>query len=153
MRSLAWLAVVALAACGYQQSPRTMRACEFVIAGSLVGVLGTSIAAGPATGTTKDVLVDADVSFAALTLTALAVYLVADYYDRPPPSQSAQQRADEQAWELTKRARDAARAGDCDRVKKIAPAVRDKDRGFYDVVFMRDVAIQRCLQPATPPAR
>ncbi|MGE5184790.1 MAG: hypothetical protein ACM31C_22110 [Acidobacteriota bacterium] len=143
-----WLAVLSLlAACGYRNAPRTMRYCEIAIVGGLVGVMATSAGAA-ATSTNpaaKDAFIAADVGFGALAIGAVVVYLLADASDVPPPAQSAQQRAQEEAWQLTKRAREAARHGDCGRVKKIAPAVKDRDSGFYDVVFMRDVAIQNCM--------
>jgi hypothetical protein len=94
----------------------------------------------------KDRLIVVDIGFGAVAATALGVYLVADLYDEEAPTQSAQTVADEQAWDMTKRAREAARAGDCARVKKIEPIVKAKDPSFHDVVFMRDAAIQRCLQ-------
>ena len=64
----------------------------------------------------------------------------------------------EQAWALTKSAQGAARAGDCERVTRIDGEVRALDPGLHEVVFMRDVAIRRCLglpevtaPGATPP--
>jgi hypothetical protein len=50
------------------------------------------------------------------------------------------------AWDLTKQAADAARREDCTEVQAIDPRVRDLDRDFHMSVFMRDVAIQRCLR-------
>ncbi len=145
----AWLfgvLAVALVGCGPQKSPRTMWYAQWTIAGSLVGVLGASAGVAATAGTgAKDTLIGVDIGFGAVAVGALLVYLVADIYDEEPQNQSAQSKADEEAWQMTKRARDAARAGDCARVKKIEVAVRDKDKGFHDVVFMRDVAIQKCL--------
>lgn len=144
-----WLAVLSLVvACGYKNAPRTMRYCEFTIVGGLVGVMATSAgaAATSTNHTAKDAFIAADVGFGLLAVGAVVVYLLADASDTPPPAQSAQQRAQDEAWQMTKRAREAARQGDCGRVKRIAPAVKDKDAGFYDVVFIRDAAIARCLQ-------
>jgi len=139
--------ILALAACGPQKSPRTMHYAELTIGASLIGVLATSLGAAATAGTgAKDVLIGADIGFGCAAGVALGVYLVADVYDEEPKAQSAQSQADEAAWDLTKRAREAARTGDCARVKKIEPAVKDKDPSFHDVVFMRDAAIQRCLQ-------
>ncbi len=123
-----------------------MRYSQFAIVGSLVGVgVSSGMVAAAPSDTVKNVGVGLDVGFGALTLAAVVVYLIADLNDVPEPTQSAQQRAQQQAWDMTKRAREAARTGDCGRVKKIAPAVKDADPSFYDVVFMRDVAIQRCM--------
>jgi len=148
-----WLLVICLVACGPKNAPRTMRYCEITIAGSLLGVIaasgGAAIAASQNSQTGKDVALGVDVGFGVIALGAVVTYLLADLSDVPEPSQTAQQRAQQQAWDMTKRARESARAGDCGRVKKIAPAVKDADPSFYEVVFMRDVAIQRCLnQPA-----
>jgi hypothetical protein len=63
----------------------------------------------------------------------------------PEPTQRERKRA--AAWELTKQAGDAARADDCTQVQAIAPRVRELDADFYVSVFMRDVAITRCLRP------
>jgi hypothetical protein len=149
MRSVVGLALLALTACGpkQDQSPRTMRYAQMAIVGGLIGVLGTSLGVAATTGGTKDALIATDIGFGGVTAGALAVYLIADAYDVEPPVESAQQRADDEAWQMTKRAKDAARAGDCERVKKIAPTVQAKDASFYDVVFMRDAAIQKCLKP------
>ena len=143
-----WLIVLALtaSACGYQKSQRTMHYAEMTIVGSLVGVLASSIGVAATAGTgAKDVLVGVDVGCGVVATGALVTYLVADLYDEDEPKGTAQQRADEEAWQMTKRAREAARKGDCDRVKKIEPALAAKDKSFHDVVFMRDVAIAKCL--------
>jgi hypothetical protein len=55
----------------------------------------------------------------------------------------------EEAWELTKLAAAAARSGNCDLVLVNDKIVRDIDAEFHEVVFMRDVAIQRCLADVT----
>ena len=59
----------------------------------------------------------------------------------PPPTTSR-----EQAWELTKQAQIAARAGRCDEVASLDARVQQLDKDFYDVTFLRDEAIRRCLQ-------
>lgn len=65
----------------------------------------------------------------------------------------------DQAWELTKQAQDAARAGDCERVAVLDPQIRALHLSFYEHVFLRDAAIRRCFglpvdapPGATPPA-
>ena len=62
----------------------------------------------------------------------------------PPLTRRERNRAT--AWELTKQAADAARGQDCTQVQAIDPRVRDLDMDFHVSVFMRDVAIQRCLR-------
>jgi hypothetical protein len=135
-----------LVGCGYQKSPRTMHYAELTIVGSLVGVLASSIGIAATAGTgAKDVMIGVDIGCGVVAGGALVTYLVADLYDEDEPKGSVQQRADEQAWEMTKRAREAARRGDCGTVKKIEPALAARDKSFHDVVFMRDAAIAKCL--------
>jgi hypothetical protein len=125
-----------------------MHYAQLTLAASLLGVIAASagVAVSGSNHTAKDALIGVDIGFGAIALGAVGVYLVADIYDEEPKNQSAQSMADEAAWEMTKRAREAARAGDCARVKKIEPVVKQKDPSFHEVVFMRDAAILRCLQ-------
>lgn len=51
-----------------------------------------------------------------------------------------------QAVALWKQATAAARVPDCVSVRGIEPQVRALDSEFHAVVFMRDVAIARCVQ-------
>lgn len=51
----------------------------------------------------------------------------------------------EEAYRLTKIAASAARNGSCADVKGPALDVSGLDREFYEIVFVRDVAIARCL--------
>lgn len=145
MRASALAIVLLLAACGPKNAPRTMHYAQLTLTGALVGVLASSIAAAATKGDTKTAMIGVDIGFGGIALASLGVYLIADVTDVPPPTQSAQQKADEEAWSMTKRAQEAARKGDCDRVKKIEPTVKDRDPSFHDTVFMRDAAIQRCL--------
>lgn len=62
------------------------------------------------------------------------------------PMLTRRERRRAEAWELTKQAEQAARERDCVQVEAIDPRVRDLDLEFHGVVFMRDVAIQRCLR-------
>ena len=65
-------------------------------------------------------------------------------------AQTAQQRR-AQAWELTKQAQTAARANDCAKVTELSAQVGALDADFYAELFLKDIAIQKCLQPAAPP--
>jgi hypothetical protein len=60
--------------------------------------------------------------------------------------------AREQAWEVTQELAASARSNDCDWVKQQAPRVQALDADFYATVFLRDVAIARCMATPAPPA-
>lgn len=122
-----------------------MKWSERVLVGSLVGVLATSIgaAAGSSNPDVKDAFIALDVTFGAVGLASVGLYLAADASDgRPMTEREIKQ---DQAWQLTKRAREQARKGNCKAVQQIEPKVVELDPSFHDVVFARDVAIQRCV--------
>ena len=146
MRFLASAVVVAClaTACGPKRAPETMRWSQRVLVGALVGVLATSIGASAQVGVSKDVWLAADVTFGVIGLASVAVYLAADASDVDEPSSAGQVKQNE-AWQLTKTAREAAAKNDCDRVRKIDPVVHSLDASFHEVVFLRDVGIKRCL--------
>ncbi len=54
-----------------------------------------------------------------------------------------------EAWQITKQAQEAARAGDCPKVTELSAKVGGLDPEFYADVFMQDVAIQRCFTGAS----
>lgn len=49
------------------------------------------------------------------------------------------------AWQLTKEAQQAARAGKCEEVAGFDRRVRELDADIYALTFLRDEAIRRCL--------
>jgi hypothetical protein len=51
----------------------------------------------------------------------------------------------DRAWELTKGAATAARAGDCSTAIATSPEVQSLDAEFHETVFAADAAIARCL--------
>jgi hypothetical protein len=69
---------------------------------------------------------------------------------RPPrdPETEARAEARQRAWDLTKEAAAAARAGDCNAVLVATLRVQAIDAEFHATVFVRDVAIAQCLQAA-----
>lgn len=70
---------------------------------------------------------------------------------REPPAPRVDPERNRAAWELTKVAQKSARHDDCERVKTVDPQVKDLDPDLHALVFMRDVAIQRCLVTIMPP--
>jgi hypothetical protein len=63
---------------------------------------------------------------------------------QPTPEQM-QAEARKQAWALTQQAQAAARANDCGTVLTLSGKVQTIDADFYDTIFIKDVAIGRCL--------
>jgi hypothetical protein len=61
----------------------------------------------------------------------------------------ARSQAQDAAWQATKQAAYAARVGDCASVLAADAEVRALDAEFHDTVFAHDVAIARCLAPAS----
>lgn len=77
---------------------------------------------------------------------AFAQYLDEEAPTRPPPAPGTVVREERAAaWALTKEAAAAARRDDCEAVRAAEVSVRDLDAEFHAVVFLRDVAIARCL--------
>ena len=61
------------------------------------------------------------------------------------PPETREQRHRRWAKILTQRAAGAAREGNCARVRRLEPRVRDYDPELHDFVFLRDPEIARCL--------
>jgi hypothetical protein len=71
--------------------------------------------------------------------------------DAPPPAPidplaDARRQARDRAWQLTKTAAAAARAGDCAQVATLDVEIGRLDLEFHHTVFARDAAIARCLR-------
>jgi len=149
MRVLACAVVVAClaTACGPKRAPETMKWSQRVLVGALVGVLATSLGAAATAGNhdLKDTFIALDIASGVVGLGSVVVYLAADASDVDEPASTGSVKQDE-AWQLTKTARTAAAKNDCDRVRKIDPVVKNLDASFYEVVFLRDAGIHRCLQ-------
>ncbi|NVB77869.1 MAG: hypothetical protein HOV81_05690 [Kofleriaceae bacterium] len=140
---------LALLGCTQTQARKAHRAGEITTAAGLLGMLvsTTSAALTPAY---EDTLIKVGIVFVPISLIGALVYIVTDdearEVRRPAPLVSARDQAREQAWTLTKQAAKAARADDCTEVQALDPRIRDLDLDFHNVVFMRDVGIQRCLR-------
>lgn len=62
----------------------------------------------------------------------------------------------DRAWSITNQAADSARAGDCAAVTTRDRQVRELDAEVHSSVFMRNIAIKRCVdaaRPGTPPVQ
>ena len=134
-------------ACTQTQARKAHRAGEIATAGGLIGILacGLTAAAIPAHDTQ---IFDAGLVFVPVSVFGALVYISTDEkaMAEAPPMITRRERNRAAAWDLTKQAADAARREDCTEVQAIDPRVRDLDRDFHMSVFMRDVAIQRCLR-------
>lgn len=108
-------------------------------------VAGTAAAAVPAHEKT---ILTIGLVFVPVSVFGALVYIATDEKanQREAPTLTRRERKRLEAWELTKQAGQAAREQDCMQVEAIHPRVRDLDTELHVSVFMRDVAIQRCLR-------
>ena len=143
------VAVVLALTCGCTQAQarKAHRAGEIATAGGLIGVLACGVVAAldPAH---EDTIMTVGLGFVPISVFGALVYISTDKRanEDTGPMLTRRERNRATAWELTKQAADAARSQDCTQVQAIAPRVRDLDLDFHVSVFMRDVAIQRCLR-------
>jgi hypothetical protein len=146
MRSLA--IAVLLAACTPPQARRAHRVGEVGTAVGLVGILG-SVTGAALVPSQEDTLTTVGLAFVPVALVGALVYIGTDRFagtDHHERHLTMRERQRATAWELTKQAKSAARSRDCTQVTAIDPRVHELDADFHDVVFMRDVAIKRCLR-------
>lgn len=143
------LAIALCLSCGctQRQARGAHRAGEIATGGGLIGILAVGISASllPAH---EDTLTTVGIAFVPISVLGALLYITTDSAANREPTRELSRRERHQlaAWELTKQAAAAARAWDCTQVQAIAPRVRELDLDFHVVVFMRDVAIQRCLR-------
>lgn len=141
------LVVVLASACTQTQARRAHRVGEVATAAGLLGMLA-SVTIATAIPAREETFTTAGLAFIPVAVLGALLYITTDSLARRelerPLSRRERHRA--AAWELTKRAASAARTEDCTQVQAIAPRVRDLDVDFHVSVFMRDVAIQRCLR-------
>jgi hypothetical protein len=146
-RALLAVVLVIAGACTQTQARKAHRAGEIATAGGLVGILACTTTASLARAH-EDTLLTVGVAFVPISLVGALLYIATDSTvnrDRAPaPTRRERHRAT--AWELTRRAATAARMHDCTQVQAIAPRVRELDHDLHTSVFIRDVAIQRCLR-------
>jgi hypothetical protein len=147
MRLVAVVFVLATG-CSQTQARKAHRAGEVATAGGLIGVLTAGVVASlvPAH---EDAIMTVGLGFVPISIVGALVYISTDSKvngDHEGPTMTRRERNRATAWELTKQAEDAARDQDCTQVQAIAPRVRELDLDFHVSVFMRDVAIQRCLR-------
>ncbi len=137
-----WLLVL-LVACGGQPA-RTKQVSQYVIGGSLVGVLGASVVmlAAPSAKTAMTFTI---AGFGAIAVGGTVAYVRADL-EEPPHAFTPAEQQRIAAWDLTKQAAAAARQADCAKVRELSRRVAALDADFHASVFVRDVAIARCLK-------
>lgn len=139
--------VLVLAGCTQTQARKAHRAGEVTTAAGLIGVLacGVTAALDPAH---EDTIMRVGLAFVPISVFGALVYISTDSRanEDTGPTLTRRERNRAAAWELTKQAADAARSQDCTQVQAIAPRVHELDTEFHVSVFMRDVAIQRCLR-------
>lgn len=123
------------------------RAGEVSTGVGLVGILATGTAA-VVLPSQEDALTTAGIAFVPVAVLGALLYVstASGASKETAPALTRKERHQLAAWELTKQAATAARQRDCTQVQAIAPRVFDLDHDFHMVVFMRDVAIQRCLR-------
>jgi hypothetical protein len=150
MRRLALLLAVSIAhssGCTAPQARRAHRAGEVAAEGGLVGMLAAGFAAAAIPSHDTQIMT-AGLAFIPISVVGVLVFIATDSRanEPAPPTLTRRERRRAEAWELTKQAEAAARSADCTQVQAIDPRVRDLDLEFHGVVFMRDIAIQRCLR-------
>ena len=145
MRALPLVLALAIAhGCTPRQVRITHRTGELMTGGGLIGLLATGVTAA-LLPSHEDTLATVGIGFIPVAVVGALLFITTDSAsgrDREPKL-TRRERHQLAAWELTKQAAVAARERDCTQVQAIAPRVREL---FHTVVFMRDVAILRCLR-------
>lgn len=145
------LAVVVAIGCGCSrvQARQVHRVAEVATAGGLVGVVGFGVAAS-LVPEHDDTIMNVGLAFVPISILGALLYITTDesHHHEHAPKQKLTRRERNRAaaWDLTQQAASAARHEDCTQVQALAPRVRELDVDFHLAVFMRDVAIQRCLR-------
>lgn len=151
MKRVLAVAAVVVVGCSQTQARRAHRAAEVTTAGGLCGVLVAGVAAA-LVPSHDDQIMTVGFAFVPVSLVGALVYVATDHdatEEHGEPALTRRERNRAAAWQLTQQAADAARMQDCTQVQAIAPRVRELDMDFHLAVFMRDVAIVRCLRQRT----
>ncbi|HUS30913.1 MAG TPA: hypothetical protein VMZ53_20525 [Kofleriaceae bacterium] len=145
---LATLSLVSTSGCTTPQARRAHRAGEVAAAGGLVGMLAAGVTASAIPAHDTQILT-VGLAFIPISIIGALVFIATDdkANEHAAPYLTRRERHRAEAWELTKQAAAAARSADCTQVQAIDPRVRDLDLEFHGIVFLRDVAIRRCLRP------
>jgi len=147
LRALVVLLVIG-GGCSRTQVRQIHRAGEVATAGGLIGIVASGMAAA-IVPRHEDTIMTVGLAFVPVSIIGALLYITTDEKDdeaRGPTLLTRRERNRAAAWDLTQQAASAARVQDCTQVQAIAPRVRELDVDFHLAVFMRDVAIQRCLR-------
>jgi hypothetical protein len=128
-----------------------MRVGELTAGAGLAAMLAVIAAAAIDPGPDNQLL-DAGVVLVPVVILGAGMYVAGDSALSAPTAgaPSDHPRSWHAAMDLARRAKHAARTGDCAEVQAIEPRVRELDDDIYGR-FLRDPVIKTCLPPAPPP--
>jgi hypothetical protein len=139
--------VLVLGACTPAQAPKARTAGKWMSIGGVGGLIGTAFAART-TGDSTAYFIDV---FSLMSVIGIATFAAGDLSTPASIKETIPERNTRWARILTERAFGAARDGKCPRVRRLETRVRFYDRDVHDFMFMRDPAIQKCMNPEPDP--
>lgn len=127
--------------CTHAQAPKARLVGEVL---ALAGVAGL-MASGAINKWTDTDPHELAVASSVISITGLVTFAVGELTDEPTGPSAATKHRWAKIW--IERAQVAARGGNCERVASIEPRVRRLDPKLYELVFMRDPDVGKCLMP------
>lgn len=147
-----WIPVVVLAfGCGERRTSLKVTGygtATAIVGGGLVGLFarGEEAPGGPIALGANMFIIGSAVAVVAGVASLFEPRGDADAPERVPAKPTVDQAGRVRAWELTKAAALAARREDCAEVREASVEILALDAELHAVVFLRDVAIARCLE-------
>jgi hypothetical protein len=141
VRSVALALVLATASCTHAQAPKARLAGEIM---ALVGVAGL-IAAGVIAKTTSLEPSELALGSGLVSIVGIGTFAAGDLTGGDDGPSAVTRHRWAKTW--MERAKAAAIAGNCERVQSIAPRVRRLDPDRFELEFIRDPEIAKCLMP------